>query len=263
MKNINSILIRTFAVIALVITLAINALAEILPLNGKSTGEISNSIEIFFAPAGYVFSIWSVIYLALIAFVTFQLLPNQLVHKKFNLISAWFIVSCIANITWMFLWHYEYIALSVVAMLTLLISLIAIYLNTHRPHYEVKEMERWFAQIPFSIYLGWISIATIANISAALVVHGWGGWGLSGPVWSVILISCATLLTLTMLIKYHDITYALVIAWATIGIIYNFSDVPTIAISHSIAVAIIVSAIVLCLFVHSRKNLHHYHTNQP
>jgi hypothetical protein len=139
-------------ILALVLTVTVNALANIIPFNGHQTGEISDRFQVYFVPAGYVFSIWGLIYLALGAFVIYQALPAQRNNPRLRNISGWFILSCAANARWIFFWHYNLFPLSLLAMLTLLVALLGIYLTLDIGHSSPTSQEKWFVHVPFSIY---------------------------------------------------------------------------------------------------------------
>ncbi len=205
-------------VLATLLVLVVNALANALPLNGLNTGQISDQFNVLFVPAGYVFSIWGLIYVGLIAFAAFQALPSQRDNPRLRRIGWWYAVGCLANSAWIFLWHYQVFPLTLVAMLVLLASLIAVYLRLDIGRANVPAAERWATHVPFSIYLGWISVATIANVTDVLDYVGWGGWGLSPEAWAVLMLAVAAILTLAMGLTRSDAAYALVIAWAAAGI---------------------------------------------
>lgn len=199
--------------------LVVNALANALPLNGKNTGEISDSYPVLFTPAGYVFSIWGLIYLALIGFTVFQALPAQMTNPRLNRIGGWFALSNILNMAWLFSWHWEVLWLSVFFMMGLLASLLVIYMLLEIGfHGRSSPMEQTLVDFPFSLYLGWISVATIANVSAALYSSGWNGFGLAPQVWAVIMIVVTAILGLLMIHRRNALTYPAVLIWALIGI---------------------------------------------
>jgi len=233
--------------------LSVNAMAVLLPLNNKSTKELSDAIPTYFVPQGYVFSIWSLIYLALIGYAVYQLLPRTKDNLKLHSMAWLFVLNALANAGWIFLWHYEYVATSVLLMLVILGSLIGIYTLMGIGKEKVSKSEYWFTHFPFSLYLGWISVATIANIAAALHVHEWSGWGIAPQTWSVIMLVVATALTLTMLLRHRDYVFAGVIIWAVIGIGRNFSDETAILWTSLASIVIIVIAIVLRLIKDLRK----------
>lgn len=130
-------------------------------------------------PAPYAFMIWGLIYAFLVGYVIVQLLPAKREHEEIKRIGPWFIISCLFNITWILIWQYLFTTASIFAMLGLLISLIAIYTMTRPNGWSSDNIIRWFVQIPFSIYLGWISVATIVNAAAVLYNLKWNGLGLS------------------------------------------------------------------------------------
>ena len=155
--------------------IALNSAANILPLNGKTTGEISDSIPTLFTPAGYVFGIWSLIYLGLLAFAVYQSQSEQRTAEIHERIGYWFFASCVFNSVWIVGWHYEQFALTLAIMLGLLVSLLVIYLRLDIGRRKVSTAESTAVHLPFSIYLGWISVATVANVSAVLYTGGWNG----------------------------------------------------------------------------------------
>ncbi|WP_282021056.1 tryptophan-rich sensory protein [Planomicrobium okeanokoites] len=204
------LILMTIAFLAII---AINALANILPINGQTTGEISNRLPVLFTPAGYVFSIWSVIYILLAIWIAgFWIRYKKEKELPSRAISLYFILSAAANITWLFLWHYEYFAWSIAAMLLYLGSLILLYLQ-----YDNNE-RKFTERLPISVNMGWISVATITNISYVLTYYNWGGWGLSNELWAVIMLTVATALALHVRFHHSDIPFTLVFVWAFIGI---------------------------------------------
>jgi hypothetical protein len=223
-------------------TVTVNGLANALPINGQTTGEISDRFQVYFVPAGYVFSIWGLIYLGLLGFVVYQLLPAQRNNQRLGRIGYWFVLSCLANGIWILLWHYEFFALTVVVMLILLISLIAIYLRLDIRRVQVTTAEKWLVDIPFSIYLGWITVATVANVTTLLSYWSWSGWGIGAQVWAVIMLVIATALAAAMSLTRRDIAYALVIVWAFVGIAVKQGGTPLVAWSAAL-LAVMVAAI--------------------
>ncbi len=199
---------------AFLVVVIVNALANILPLNNLSTGEISDRFQVYFVPAGYVFSIWGLIYLLLAIYVIYGLTPTG---REAADVGPLFALSCLANVVWLFLWHYEQFGWTILAMLVLLGSLIAIYLRLG-VHYPPAEKRRWLVQLPFSVYLGWVSVATIANASDVLYLVGWGRSGILPQVWAVVMMVAAFLLALAMAHFRRDWAYGAVIVWALVGI---------------------------------------------
>lgn len=199
-------------VIALISVITINALANILPLNNQTTGEISNRLPVLFTPAGYVFSIWSVIYVLLIVWLVGMWKKRQQDEVIYTKRSTLFIISCVLNIAWIYLWHYEKFLFTVFVMIGLLITLVLLYRTFPDSDNSIK------SRLPISVYLGWISVATIANISYVLTYYEWNGWGLSDPLWAVIMMTIGTALALHIRYHHFDIAYVFVFIWAFIGI---------------------------------------------
>jgi hypothetical protein len=238
---------QTLVIIAAFATIIFNIAANALPLNGLNTGELSDRFQIFFVPAGYVFSIWGLIYLGLIAYAIYQVLPAQREDPRLRSIGYLFILSCLANIAWLFLWHYEVFEFTLIAMGVLLLSLVAIYLRLDIGRGEVSNAEKWAVHIPFSIYLGWITVATIANTTQLLYYLGWNGWGISAEIWAVIMLAAGVVISAIMSLTRADIAYSLVLVWAYIGIAIQHNDTPIVANSALIGAGLIVVILILVL----------------
>jgi hypothetical protein len=210
--------LRLLNVVALVAVLATNFAATALPLNGRDTGAISDSYPVLFTPAGYVFAIWGVIYLLLIGFVAYQLRPAPVDVDRLGRINGFFVLGAVANIAWLFCWHYDKLLLSEVFMLTLLGSLIGIYRRLGIGQTVHFGAGRWLVDLPFSVYLGWISVATIANTAILLYSLGWNGAPFGPDAWTIVMLGVAAVLGLVMARRRHDAAFVLVLAWAFFGI---------------------------------------------
>jgi translocator protein len=205
----------------------VNGLADFLPINGQTTGQVSDQYPNLFTPAPLTFSIWLVIYSLLFLFCMYEgstlfedekLTVNAKKDRVVEIIGYRFIVSCTLNIAWILAWHYHLLLLSVFIMLGLLATLIAIFEKVHSAATYAGRKARWFVYAPFSIYLAWISIATIANITAYLVSTGWDGWHIADWIWACTLIIVGTILAILMLLRKSNTFYALTVVWALFGI---------------------------------------------
>jgi hypothetical protein len=231
--------------LALVATVAINGLANALPLNGRTTGEISDRFQVYFTPASYVFSIWGLIYLGLTAFAVYQALPAQRENPRLRRVGYLFALSCLANVVWLFLWHYEIFPLTLVAMVALLLSLIGVYLRLEIGRTRVSAAERWLARVPFSIYLGWITVATVANATSLLDYLGWSGWGVSPEAWTVIMLVVGAGIASAVGLTRGDVAYMLVIVWAFAGIAVKHAATPVVATAAWVTAALVVVMLVV------------------
>jgi hypothetical protein len=213
-----------FNTIGFIMVVVVNAMAAFSLLNGTSPAEISEKYESLFVPDGLTFSIWSVIYLSLLGFVSYQLWLAFAPNKKPELtlfmerMRGWWLISCLANTCWLFSWHYEQIPLSFLLMLGLLASLLAIHLNfdISLPTQHTTKAEKIFVHIPFSLYLGWICIATVANFAALCVYSGWGATSIP---WTIFLILLCTIISTVLIIRRYNFVTGIVAIWALYGII--------------------------------------------
>ena len=216
---------QTVNIIAVVVTIIFNILANALPLNGLNTGDISDRFLVYFVPAGYVFSIWGLIYMGWVAFAIFQALPSQRQNPRLVRLGYWFAVSCVANIGWLISWHYEYFIAGPFILAALAILLIVAYLRLEIGRTPVSTAERWCVQIPFSIYLGWATVATIANVTSILYYIGWSGWGIAPEAWAAIMLGVATVVGVLVFLTRRDFAFVLVLIWAFVGIALKHSSV--------------------------------------
>jgi len=244
-----SVLRQISVVLTILATIVVNILANALPLNGQNTGEISDRFQVYFVPAGYVFSIWGLIYIGLIIFAIYQALPAQRENPRMQATGWWIALGGLANIAWIVLWHYEQFPLTVVAMLVLLASLIITYLRLGIGRNSVSQAETWMARVPFSIYLGWISVATVANITAVLDFVKWNGFGIAPEVWMGIILAVVLVIAAVMNFTRRDIAYALVILWALAGISAKHAAVAVVAIPTWITFGLVLLSLVVALFI--------------
>lgn len=199
-------------------TIVVNGLANALPINGQTTGEISARFEVCFTPAGYVFSIWGLIYLALLGFAVYQLLPAQRNRALIDRISGPLRTSCMANMAWILLWHYEYFAATLAVMVVLLVSLLRIWLTLQSAGAAGDSGERWLLRIPFSIYSSWVVIAALANLTVVLEAENLRPFAIGAPEWAVLMIVAGGLAALTVGWIRGDLAWLAVVVWAFTGI---------------------------------------------
>ena len=224
-------------------TIVVNTLATTLPINNKTTGELSDLYPNLFTPAGLTFTIWGLIYVLLAIFVVYQLMPSvRRDARKIHfvpIIGPLFFISCLANIGWIYAWHYEIVSLSLVLMLILFGSLLAIYLKLSIGKSEASKTEKYLVHLPFSVYLGWITIATIANVTALMVNINWNAWGLGEQFWAVAVIIVGIAIALSVLFTRKDIFYSLVVDWALLGILLKRLSVTTVPDQNVVVVTIV------------------------
>jgi len=215
--------------IAVIITIIVNALANILPFNEVTTGQVSDSYPNLFTPPGYVFSIWGVIYLLSVVFMIYQVRPSQRESNYLKEIGLLYLVSAIINISWLFLFHYSYgvssiYFASVLVLLLLLLVLIMIYIKLRIGESRIPFYEKLAVHLPFSVYLSWISLASIAGIASALNILIPNISMTNQTFGTAIMIIVAVLLSSLMLFKRRDLAFVLVVIWALVGIAFKQID---------------------------------------
>lgn len=248
-KIMKNTYIKFIAGVTYVAMVAVNFMANSLPINNRSTGEISDAYPNLFAPAGLTFSIWGLIYLLLGGYVVYQFTkssqPREELLRKINVL---FVATSVANLSWIFAWHYDYIGLSVLIMLVLLFLLVKIADILRNE--QLISWEKLFISAPFSVYFGWITVATIANITVFLVSIGWGGFGIADFVWTSIILLVGALIGILRMRKDKNVAYGLVLIWAYLGILLkHLSDSGFGGQYLSIIVTVIACLVLFVFFV--------------
>jgi len=216
-------------VCALAIVIAINAYANIVPIAGNTMGQVADKYFSLFTPAGFVFSIWGLIYLVLALFVIYQALPAQRQNKSLARIGLPFKISCAANALWIFTWHLEWLVPALMLMLVLLVSLVVIYRSLGIVDTSANASERWLVQLPFGLYLGWITVAAIANLSAVQAALYWNDLGFDANTWTMIKLAVAAAIACIVSLRRHDLVFPLVVAWAAYGIAAGQAATPAVS----------------------------------
>lgn len=247
-----------FNLVALLVVIGVNVMANTATLNGRTTGEISGLYPNLFTPAGVTFSIWSVIYLGLLAFAGYQLWLAFAPGREAELarmmarMGPWFLLSCLANACWLFAWHYELIWLSVLLMIFLLFTLVRIHARFRIADPAAPLAEKAFVFFPFGVYFGWVTIALLANVTALGVGMGWNGYGVGGVYWSIGCMILGTLAGLFMIFRFNNVWYGLTGVWAFYGIILKRDavaspDSPPIVAAGTIIMAVLALSVLMQL----------------
>jgi hypothetical protein len=247
--------LAVFSVIAYIAVVAINAAADIVPLNGVGTGTLSDEIPNLFVPSGLTFAIWGLIYLLLAGYAV-ALLVETFGSKG---TGAWsvadgvlFLVNAAANIGWIFAWHWRHVGFSLLLMLVVLGSLIALEeVQARRWSMDgalskAKPLRRFFLSSPINVYLGWIMVATIANVTAFLVKRGWNGFGIDPRFWTVLVIAAGALLASWLAWSRRAVAAPLVVIWAYAGIVLKRLTVDS-AQTAPVWIAASIGALIVCL----------------
>jgi hypothetical protein len=232
---------QVVTMIALIVTVVVNALASALPIAGVTPSEVSARYPNAFAPAGYAFSIWSAIYLGLFAYVIYQALPSHRHDRSLVAIAPAFWISCVANTAWIFFWHYELLSASLVAMSVLLASLAVIYRALRRSAAAANKVELWCVHAPFSLYFGWVNVAALANLTAWAVGQGLSPAVQAPNAWAVTAIGVATLIGGLVGWAKRDPVYLAVFVWAFIAMVARHG------MPHPVSMAALGGAVVVAL----------------
>lgn len=224
-------MLRYLTVLFFAAMVFMNYLANSLPINGKTTGDVSAAYPNLFVPAGITFSIWGIIYLLLAVYCVMQFMPDS--KEIASRINWLFIISCVLNGLWIVAWHYQKLPWSLLIMVGLLVTLIMINL-------QIRELSPGWVKAAFGIYLGWICIATIANVTALLVDTGWNGFGIQPQIWSIIMIAAGAIIVSLTLLRINNPFIGLAVVWAFTGIIIRRSeDYRSIVIAAIIGILVV------------------------
>ena len=215
---------RALPLLATLVVIAVNAAANIIPINGFRTGELSDLNPTGFTPAGWVFAIWSLIYLGLIAFGIAALAGSERLRIRVDAFRGAYLLNAAANAGWIFAWHYRQVELSLLLMTVILITLIRIFVTLRRQTPPTL-LEFWSVDAPISLYFGWITTAALVNLAAVFYVQKFYPFGLTMDQWALITVFSATALYVWMAAVTRDAVYVAVFAWAASGIAYRPSGI--------------------------------------
>jgi hypothetical protein len=239
MQKISTLKILSIA--AFMGTLAVNYLANALPINGVTSADISNKYYNEFAPAGITFTIWGIIYLLLIGTVIWQF---KLVGKSIDTLNKWFAANSLLNATWLFAWHYDILPLTLVLMLGILYTLVQINTTIAEDLPDTLSF-KWLPQSAFGVYLGWICIATIANFTTFLVSINFNKFGLTDTFWTGAVIGIGSITAAMLVVRFKNIYIGLAVIWALAGIIIrqnqlheHFTAISWAAVTYGLAVVV-------------------------
>lgn len=233
------------SVLAFIIVITVNALANSIPLGGQNTGQVSANYPSLFTPAGFTFSIWGLIYTGLTAYVIFQALPSQRHNATLAVISRPFMLNCLLNAGWIFAWHYDWLWLSLLLMIGILLTLIIIYRSLTSARLTLGWQQRCLVTVPFSVYCGWICVATLANISILQTAYGWNDVAISAVNWTLLKLTVAALVAGLVLWRQRDTAFVLVIAWAALGIAVKQQASPVVAGAATALALLVVGLVIL------------------
>lgn len=213
--------IQLMTLLTFVLMVTVNALANILPINGVNSGAVSDSYFNLFAPIGFTFSIWGLIYTLLLAFTLYQGVKYYkqgfVASPQIRSIAVIFSITSLVNSGWIFAWHYNRIGISLILMALLLIGLILINLRLRQMSFTT--LEKLTVRLPFSVYFGWITVAAIANVTTYLVSVGWKRFGIDEAVLTMIILTVGAIIGMSAIYAYGDLAFGLVILWAYSGIL--------------------------------------------
>lgn len=227
--------------VAIIAAFVVNVWSNISPIGGLNIGKISNTLfnDVLITPANYAFAIWGLIYLGLFAFGIYQFLPAQKNDLDLRKVGYLLVIACTCQIAWVYLFMLRMFVLSVVAMLGILLPLIGIYLQLANRSILTSRMQKWCVRFPMSIYLSWISVATIVNVGCALYAAGWNGWGISATTWTILMVIIASALAFRITSQYDDTAYTWVTIWALVAVaIKQSSNLPLLTVTVSSAIVL-------------------------
>jgi len=218
---------RVLVAVTTVAVLVVNAAANMGGINGARTGEVAARYDLPFTPAGWVFSIWGVIYFGLAAFTLYQLAGGGAASPRVAAVRPAYVFTGVANVTWLVFWHHELLWATLAVMLLLLGALVTIH-GRLRSTGAMSEAECWCVDVPFGVYLGWIFVATLANLSVVAAYRA-SPAGFDGIAWSQLML--VLLLGLGVLAWHQrNVSLLVVLAWASAGVALKQSQAPSIAL---------------------------------
>jgi benzodiazapine receptor len=244
-KESMNLLRQIGVLVAVIATIIVNVLANVLPFNGVTTGELAAQFDVLFVPAPYVFAIWTVIYLGLAAYAVYQVQPSLRDDERLRSLDLPFLLGSVANMSWLLLWHFQFYMATFVVMLVLLGSLITIYRRLDPERATAPTERRWAVHHGFSLYLGWITIAAMANFGVVLDYVGWTGGALGETTWFTLGVLTVLGVAGFMAWLRTDVVYLLTLIWAFVGIGVERAEDPMVSTLAWTATAVLAVMVAL------------------
>ncbi len=241
---------KVHTTVTFIVVIVVNALANIIPFNGLTTGEVSDLYPNLFTPAALTFSIWGVIYILLGGYILYQFgffskKDGSFSKGLIEQIGLYFTISSIANTAWMFLWHYRSIGISLAMMAIILVCLIIINIKTAKAELAVRE--KIFIRLPFSIYFGWITVATIANTIVFFVSLGWLGEGVTQWLFIIAVLIVGLVIAGMIMFKNQNLGYGAAVIWAYIGILIKHTSASGFGGKYPFVILVLILSIIVLL----------------
>ena len=255
----NDKLRQFFVVFSILLLIVINYLSNVGAFGGQTNGDVSRKYQTLVTPAGYAFSIWGIIFLGLLAFAIYQALPSQRTNQRFRAVGWWVVLNAVCNAIWSPLFNNERIGLALVVILVMLFSLVIIEQRllakphmplistdqgTTLPESSASPKETWLARIPFSIYFGWLTVATILNVAVFLKATDFSLMGFDESTWAIVILIVGLLVGTIVFNRYRSVAYILVFVWAYVAIAVEQRDYPQIQLVAGVGA---ISAVVLAV----------------
>jgi len=243
MKN-RALLTKILVAVSFLVMVAVNTLADLIPIGGVTTREVSDNYLTLITPAPYTFAIWGVIYILLALYTLYTLGMfggNRASQELLTRIGALFAVSSLLNALWIVAWHYELLTLAAALILLILIYLININLTLYKR--PLSSREGWFIRLPMAVYFGWITVATLANVASWLVSLGWRGFGISDDKWAAAVLAAGALVGAAATLRLKDAAYGLAVIWGYAGILVHLLSPKGFGGEHPLVTAAAVGSI--------------------
>ncbi|MBC8767441.1 tryptophan-rich sensory protein [Arenibacter sp. BSSL-BM3] len=243
--------------LSVVLVIAVNYISQAVRINDTTIGELSQRYSNLFTPASYAFAIWGLIFLSLLAYALFQVKVVFYDKKELAYIEQtgyWFAIANVLNALWVIAFAYDYMGLTVIIIVGILISLLKIIINTNMERWDAPKEIIVFSWWPICLYSGWITVATIANIALYLTKIGWDGAFLTEVQWTMVLIVIATLINLVIIYKRNMREFAAVGVWALFAIYIRHQDSLEIPAYTALACSAILLSVILFHGYSNRKS---------
>ena len=247
----NAPLLRRLVLASTVLMITLNSLPASV-FNGQSNAVMSRRYQTLITPAGYAFAIWGLIFIGVLGYAIYQVMPAQRSNPRFSAAAPWVIANMVFNGFWTVIFGQEWIALATVVIIADLVTLYKIVDALNINHVRVSSMETWLARVPFSIYFGWLTVATTVCIAFFLKANGFNAFGLGDQTWAVLILVVALGIGAVVFNKYRNVAYILVFTWAYYAISVQTKTIPTVP---TVALAGAVGAVILAVIglINQRK----------
>lgn len=228
---------------------------DIFAVNGMAVGEVSDAFfgDVLIIPAGFAFSIWGLIYFGILALAVAQAWPGHGDNPHFEEARIPLIANMICNFGWIVFWQSLVFPVATAILVLQFATAVWLYYAMGIPSRPAfSKVETWIRPA-MSLYLGWLTVATVVGVAVLLNYWEWGAFGLSMGAWVSIMLVIVAAVGFALTLWWDDPVYTLALVWGLIGVALRPDQAGVVMVTAVVAVLFLALVIGIQVWVGIRK----------